>query len=48
MRVGLGIARLKARESDRRKDWVEKTSTELARQFDLIRVEATALKFPEL
>jgi putative transposase len=39
MRVRLGIARLKARESDRRKDWVEKTSTELARRFDLIRVE---------
>jgi putative transposase len=40
MRVRLGIARLKARESDRRKDWVEKTSTGLARRFDLIRVEA--------
>ncbi len=33
------IARLKAREADRRKDWVEKTSTDLARRFDLIRVE---------
>jgi transposase len=33
------IARLRARESDRRKDWVEKTSTDLARRFDLIRVE---------
>jgi len=39
MRVRLGIARLKARESDRRKDWVEKTSTDLARRFDFIRVE---------
>jgi putative transposase len=29
----------KARESDRRKDWVEKTSTDLARRFDVIRVE---------
>jgi len=38
-RVMLGIARLKARESDRRKDWVEKTSTDLARRFDFIRVE---------
>jgi transposase len=38
-RVRLGIARLKARESDRRKDWVEKTSTDLARRFDFIRVE---------
>ena len=33
------IARLKAREADRRKDWVEKTSTGLARGFDVIRVE---------
>ncbi len=33
------IAKLKARESDRRKDWVEKTSTDLARRFDVIRVE---------
>jgi transposase len=38
-RVRLDIARLKARERDRRKDWAEKTSTELARRFDLIRVE---------
>ena len=38
--VRLAIARLRARESDRRKDWVEKTSTDIARQFDLIRVEA--------
>jgi transposase len=34
------IARLKAREADRRKDWVEKTSTDLARRFDVIGVEA--------
>src|SRR5271155_2425203 len=33
------IARLKARESDRRKDWAEKASTGIARRFDLIRVE---------
>jgi putative transposase len=33
------IARLKARETDARKDWVEKLSTNLARRFDLIRVE---------
>ena len=33
------IARLKARETDRRKDWAEKTSTGLARRFDVIRVE---------
>ncbi|SNT12643.1 Putative transposase DNA-binding domain-containing protein [Streptosporangium subroseum] len=33
------IAKLKAREGDRRKDWVEKTSTDLARRFDVIAVE---------
>jgi putative transposase len=37
--VKLQIARLGAREADRRKDWIEKTSTALARSFDLIRVE---------
>jgi len=34
------IAKLKARERDRRKDWVEKTTTDLARRFDVLRVEA--------
>ncbi|SNQ47259.1 DNA (Cytosine-5-)-methyltransferase [Frankia canadensis] len=38
-RLKARIARVKARESDRRKDWVEKTSTNLARRYDLIRVE---------
>jgi putative transposase len=38
-RVRLAIARLRARETDRRKDWAEKASTDLARRFDLIRVE---------
>ncbi|MEV4100285.1 transposase [Nonomuraea sp. NPDC049649] len=38
-RVKAAIARLKARESDRRKDWVEKVSTDLARRFDVIGVE---------
>jgi transposase len=37
--VKKAIAALKAREVDRRKDWTEKTSTHLARRFDLIRVE---------
>jgi len=37
--VKAAIARLRAREVDARKDWVEKTSTDLARRFDLIRVE---------
>jgi transposase len=38
-RVQVAIAKLYARAGDRRKDWVEKTSTDLARRFDLIRVE---------
>jgi transposase len=38
-RLKRGIARLKARERDRRKDWAEKASTDIARRFDLIRVE---------
>jgi len=33
------IARLHAREADARKDWAEKLSTDLARRFDLIRIE---------
>jgi putative transposase len=37
--VRLAIARLRARERDRRKDWAEKTSTDIARRFDVIRVE---------
>jgi putative transposase len=39
-RTKLAIARLKAREADRRRDWVEKATTDLARRFDTIRVEA--------
>jgi transposase len=38
-RVKAAIATLLARARDRRKDWVEKTSTDLARRFDVIRVE---------
>jgi putative transposase len=30
---------LRAREADRRRDWVEKTTTDLARRFDTIHVE---------
>ncbi|MFC4502583.1 MULTISPECIES: RNA-guided endonuclease InsQ/TnpB family protein [Streptomyces] len=33
------VARLRAREANRRKDWCEKTSTLLARTYDLIRFE---------
>jgi putative transposase len=38
-RVRHAIARLKARETDRRKDWAEKVSTDIALRFDVIRVE---------
>jgi putative transposase len=38
-RTKLAIAKIKAREADRRRDWVEKTTTDLARRFDTIRVE---------
>jgi transposase len=38
-RIKATIAKLRAHEADRRKDWAEKTSTDLARRFDLIRVE---------
>jgi len=38
-RTKLAIARIKARDADRRRDWVEKTTTDLARRFDTIRVE---------
>src|SRR5271157_5337914 len=38
------IARLRAREADRRKDWCEKVSTSLAQQFDVIRFEDLRIK----
>jgi putative transposase len=38
-KVKMAVARLKAREADRRKDWCEKLSTDLACRFDVIRVE---------
>jgi transposase len=38
-KVRLAVARMRARETDRRKDWTEKASTDIARRFDLIRVE---------
>jgi IS605 OrfB family transposase len=42
--VKQALARLRARETDRRKDWVEKTSTDIARRFDVIRVEDLQIK----
>jgi transposase len=38
-RTMLAAARLRAKETDRRRDWTEKVSTDLARRFDLICVE---------
>jgi len=38
------VGRLKAREADRRKDWCEKTSTDIARRFDVIRIEDLGIK----
>lgn len=37
--VRLAVAKSRAWDADRRKDWAEKTSTDLVRRFDLIRVE---------
>lgn len=37
--VKFQIARMKAREVDRRKDWVEKTTSRLAADFDVIGIE---------
>ncbi|MGW5187930.1 RNA-guided endonuclease InsQ/TnpB family protein [Kribbella sp. NPDC004138] len=38
-RLASAIAKVNARVVDRRKDWVEKVTTDLARRFDVIRVE---------
>jgi transposase len=38
------VARLKAREAGRRKDWAEKASTDLARGYDVIRFEKLNIK----
>src|SRR5437016_14329 len=43
-RVRLAIAQLRARETDRRKDWAEKASTDIAQRFDIIRVEDLQIK----
>jgi putative transposase len=39
-RTKRAIAKLKARETDRRKDWVEKATTDVAHRFETIRIEA--------
>jgi transposase len=39
VRVKRAIARLRAREADARKDWIEKVSTAIVCSFDVVRVE---------
>ena len=43
-RVKTQVARVRAREANRRKDWAEKTSTDLASRYDVIRVEDLNVK----
>ena len=43
-RTKLAVAKISTRESDRRKDWVEKTTTQLVRDYDLIVVEDLRVK----
>ncbi len=38
-RLKLRLTRLHARNADARKDWAERTSTQIARRYDLIRIE---------
>ena len=38
-RAQRAVARLRAREADRTKDWIEKTTTRLVRDYDLIAIE---------
>ena len=40
----LAIAKLAAKEVDRRKDWIEKTTTDLVHDYDLISLEALKIK----
>ena len=40
----LAIAKLSAKETDRRKDWIEWTTTDLVHDYDLISLEALKIK----
>jgi putative transposase len=42
--IDRGVAVSAARETDRRKDWAEKTSTDIARRFDVIRIEDLSIR----
>ena len=39
LRAKARLAQARTRDTDRRKDWAEKTSTEIARRYDVIRIE---------
>jgi putative transposase len=41
---GIPVAKLKAHEAGARRDWCEKLSTDLARRFDLIRIENLSIR----
>lgn len=43
-RTKLAIAKLAAKESDRRKDWIEKTTTNLVLDYDLVVLEVLKIK----
>jgi putative transposase len=43
-RIKIEVARFYVRQTDTRKDWCEKTSTNLARRFDIIRVEDLSIR----
>jgi putative transposase len=43
-RTKQAVARISARETDRRKDWIEKTTTTLVRDYDLIAIEDLKVK----
>ncbi|WP_405063245.1 transposase [Kribbella sp. NBC_01505] len=43
-RTRYALARIKAKEVNRRKDWIEKLTTDLSRRFDIIRVEDLRIK----
>ena len=43
-RTKCSIAKLIAREADRRRDWIEKTTTELVRNYDLMAIEDLKVK----
>jgi len=43
-RAKRAVARLRARDADRAKDWIEKTTTSLVRDYDLVAIEQLRVK----